>query len=161
METATRRRHDGDMSNAPTATTASGIATDGAHPDVDEPRLRLVLTANATTSGLGGLAALLLGEPTAALLGTDEVLWVRLLGAGLVAFAAFVARTARAPRPRLIRDVPSISAGDAAWVFGTIVTVTLGWYSTSGVVVMGLVGTMVATFGTMQAILVRRLRSDD
>jgi uncharacterized membrane protein YbjE (DUF340 family) len=57
--------------------------------------------------------------------------------------------------------VPSISAGDAAWVFGTIVTVTLGWYSTSGVVVMGLVGTMVATFGTMQAILVRRLRSDD
>ncbi|MFW2335328.1 hypothetical protein [Ilumatobacter sp.] len=141
-------------------TSTDESTTDGISDATGESRLRLVLNTNATTSGLGGLAALLLGGPVDDLLGTGDVPWVRLVGAGLVLFAAFVAWTARASRARLIRDTPAISVGDAAWVIGTVATIALGWYTTSGVVVMGLVGVMVATFGTMQALLMRQLRSD-
>lgn len=156
MEVQTLSLHPGVMLTTPTHTST----TDGYDDATADSRLRLVLNANATTSGLGGLAAVVLGGPVDELLGTGSVGWVRLVGAGLVMFAAFVAWTARAPRARLIRDTPSISAGDAAWVLGTVVTAALGWYSTTGVVAMGLVAAMVATFGIMQALLVRRLRSD-
>ena len=148
------------MSTTPIDATAPLPTPTDARFAIDESRLRLVLAANATSSGLGGLAALLVGGPVADLLGTDQVVWVRLVGAGLVVFAAFVAWTARAPRASLVRETPAISAGDAGWVLGTIVTVGLGWYSAPGAVVMGLVGAMVGTFGTLQAVLVRRLRSD-
>lgn len=140
-----------------TTTPATGIAAG----TPTESRLRLVLTTNAVTSGLGGLAALALGGPVDSVLGTDAVGWVRVVGAGLVAFAAFVAFVSRSRRARLVREVPIISAGDLAWVAGTMVTIALGWYSASGNVVMGAVAAMVGAFGLTQAVLVRRLRSDD
>lgn len=154
----THPRHDGDMH---TTTDNELIDTAPAQRSGAESRLRTVLAANATTSGTGGLAAAVLAGQVDELLGTGHVPWVRLVGAGLVAFAAFVAWTASAPRARMIRDTPAISIGDAAWVFGTAVTVALGWYSAIGAVVMGLVAAMVATFGVLQLRLTRRLRSDD
>lgn len=151
MELAPSDHHDDCML---TATSSTPL-------DTSEPRLRLVLTTNATTSGLGGFAALALGGPVDTVLGTDSAGWVRIVGAGLVVFAAFVAWVARSDRPRLIRETPAISAGDIAWVVGTIATIGLGWYSLRGAVVMGLVGATVGSFGLAQALLVRRLRSDD
>ena len=143
-----------------TAGTTTGTTTAGATDPATESRLRFVLATNATTSGLGGVAAVALGGPVDSLLGTGAVGVVRLVGAGLVLFAAFLAFVARSPRSRLVREVPMISAGDLAWVAGTAVTIALGWYSRTGTAVMGAVAAMVGAFGVTQAVLVRRLRSD-
>lgn len=155
MDLMPSQAHDDDMLTNPLPDTNLIAA------DPTESRLRRVLTTNATTSGLGGLAAVVAGGPVGSLLGTDSTTWVRLVGAGLVAFAVFVALVARAPVSRLAREVPAISAGDMAWVVGTAVTIALGWYSTRGAVVMGLVGAMVGTFGVAQLVLARHLQSDD
>lgn len=128
-------------------------------PDTDETDLRRILLTNASTSGAGGAAALLFGGPVDALLGTDNSPWVRVVGAGLVAFALFVALTARATTSRLVAETPWISVGDLAWVGGTVLTIGLGWYSAAGAVVMAIVGAMVGSFGVAQATLVRRVRS--
>jgi hypothetical protein len=157
MAVVTRDRHDDAMHTTNSAHDVSGST---GH-DRAESHLRRVLLLNASTSGLGGLAALVAGRQVAELLGTGHVPWVRLVGAGLLGFAAFVLSTALASRARLRRDTPSISAGDAIWVLGTIATVALGWYSTVGAAVMGLVAAMVATFGTLQLRFVRRMPSDD
>ena len=133
-------------------------------PDTDETNLRRALLTNASTSGAGGAAALLFGGPVDALLGTGSTPWVRVVGAVLVAFALFVALTAKATTSWLLAVTPWISGGDLMWVAGTIVTIGLGWYSAAGAVVMALVGAMVGAFGIAQATLARRMcahRSDD
>lgn len=122
-----------------------------------ESRLRIVLRTNATTSGLGGLIAAVAPGPLDEVLGTGQEGWVRLVGVGLVAFAALVVVTSRLDREQLVKAVPGISLGDGSWVVGTIIAIALGWFSTSGVVVMGLVGVMVGVFGFEQALMVRSL----
>ena len=63
MEALTPRRHDGHMTTTPIGTTTPPPTSTQDHSAIDEARLRLVLGANATSSGLGGLAALLAGGP--------------------------------------------------------------------------------------------------
>ncbi len=123
----------------------------------DERRLRLVLRSNALTSGLGGLIALAAPGWLDELLGTGRPGWIRLVGAGLVAFAGFVALTSRASTLRLARVAPLISLADAAWVAGSVLTIAAGWYSTSGAVLMASVGVMVGAFSIAQAILSKRV----
>jgi hypothetical protein len=147
-----------DPTDDPTARTARTTGDPTAR--TAEPRLRTVLLTNATTSGAGGLAALIAGGPVDSLLGTDATGWVRVAGAGLVVFAVFVALVARASTATLRRETPVISLGDAAWVVGSAVTIALGWYSTGGAVVMAAVGAMVGGFGITQVVLARRLSSD-
>ena len=122
-----------------------------------ESMLRLVLRTNATTSGLGGLAALVAGGPADELLGTGQIGLVRLVGAGLVLFALGVVVVSRLDREGLTRHVPGISLGDGSWVVGTVVAIALGWFSTGGALIMAAVAVMVGVFGIEQAVLVRRL----
>lgn len=126
-------------------------------PTKDETKLRQVLVANATTSGLGGITAVLFAHMVADLIGTDRTGWVRVIGAGLVAFAAFVVVTARSSTDHLRRVTPLISVGDLAWVVGTVTTTALGWYSTLGGFVMAIVAAMVGSFGIAQLAFVRRV----
>jgi len=147
--------HDRNMLTTRTTNTNTSRAT------AAETTLRRVLTVNATTSGLGGLAALVFGGAVGDLLGVDRIGWVRIVGVGLVAFAAFVLFVARSSAEILRAETPTISVGDAAWVGGTVVTIALGWYSTTGAVVMVVVGLVVGALGATQMTLVRRLRSDD
>jgi hypothetical protein len=88
-------------------------------------------------------------------------MWVRIVGAGLVLFAALVLWTARSTTRRVVIGAPVISVGDVSWVVGTIVTIVLGWYSTVGAIVMAVVGVAVGSFGVAQAVLAGRIRSDD
>jgi hypothetical protein len=120
--------------------------------------LRSVLATNATTSFLGGLVALVAGPwLDEVLLGTGHPGWVRLVGGGLVLFAAGVAAVARSSTDTLPRAAQAVSVADAAWVAFTLVTIVAGWYSTSGAVAMAVVAVMVAVFGVEQAVLGRRL----
>lgn len=122
-----------------------------------EARLRGVLRLNAGTSMLGGAAALAAGPAVAELLGTDAVGWVRVVGAGLMGFAAFVVWGAAGPADRLHREVPVISIGDLLWVLGSGITITLGWYSRSGAAVIAAVAVAVGTFAVTQATWWRRI----
>ena len=119
--------------------------------------LRIVLRSNATTSGLGGIVAAAAPGPIDDILGTGQQGWVRLVGIGLVLFAASVVATSRLDVGQMRRLVPGISAGDGSWVVGSVVAIALGWFSTGGAVVIGLVALMVGAFGVAQALLVQQL----
>ena len=79
-------------------------------------RLRLVLAANAAASGLAGLTAVVASGRLDDWLDTGHSGWVRVVGAGLVAFALAVIVLSRSNVERLRRWVPAVSAADGAWV---------------------------------------------
>lgn len=120
-------------------------------------RLRNTLRLNAVTSLLGGVAAMALGGPVNTLLGTDSAPWARLVGFGLVVFAVDVVYVSGASIRLLKRYTPLISAADALWVVASVTTVALGWFSTTGSIVIGIVAGAVGAFSVRQIILVQRL----
>jgi hypothetical protein len=118
-------------------------------------KLRFVLTANATTSGLAGLTALVAGERVDKWLGTAHTGWVRLIGAGLVAFALAVIALSRSNEQDLRRWVPAVSVADGSWVAASVATIIAGWYSSSGAAIIGIIAAIVGTFAITQMRLLR------
>jgi hypothetical protein len=118
-------------------------------------QLRIVLTANAITSGLAGLGAVVAGESIADWLDSAHAGWVRVVGAGLVVFAFAVVALSRSNEQHLRRWVPAVSAADAAWVAASVATIVAGWYSTRGAITIGVMAAVVAAFALAQMQLVR------
>ncbi len=115
-----------------------------------ESTLRKTLLINTELSAATGTAGLAFGGPVADMLGVDQVWLIRLLGAGLLAFAAAVFLVARSSRPTLARWSLEISLADIGWVLGTVAVIALGWLSTTGAIVMAIVGAAVGVLGTLQ-----------
>jgi len=115
-----------------------------------EAKLRSVLVTNTALSVTTGLTGLLLGGPVADALGVDQVWLIRLLGAGLLGFAGVVFLVARSAQPVLQRWSRDISQADLGWVAGTIVAIALGWFSTSGALIMSTVALAVLVLGLAQ-----------
>ena len=113
-------------------------------------RLRLVLRANAASSIIGGAVALIAASWVSRELGIDHVVLTRLLGAGLLGFAALGLAVARADEPQLVRDSLLVSLADAGWVLGTIVVLFTGVLTSTGNVVAAVVALAVADFGVTQ-----------
>ncbi len=113
-------------------------------------RLRNVLRLNATTSLLGGLVCVMAGGWVSTVLGTGHGGIVRVLGLGLIVFATDVAMIAGARTSRLLRWAPMVSVADGVWVVASGLTLAAGWYSTAGMIVVGIVAAMVASFGIAQ-----------
>lgn len=113
-------------------------------------RLRKVLLLNTEFSLLTGTAGLAAGGPIADFLDVDQVWLVRLLGAGLLAFAVAVFAISRARIPTLIALSIEVSIGDLAWVAGTAVVIALGWLSTGGAIAMGVIALIVLELGIFQ-----------
>jgi hypothetical protein len=113
-------------------------------------RLRNTLRLNATTSLLGGVVAVAMPGPLDGVLGTGHSGWVRLVGAGLVVFAAELFLLAGARLGRLLRWTPAVIAADLAWVAGTATTIGIRWYRDEGVVVITAVAVMVGVFAVAQ-----------
>ncbi len=118
-------------------------------------KLRFVLTANATTSGLAGLTALVAGARVDEWLDTANSGWVRVVGAGLVAFALAVIALSHSNEQNLRRWVPAVSMADGGWVAASIATIIAGWYSSSGAVIIGIIAAIVGTFAITQIRLLR------
>lgn len=139
--------------------TASGSVVDGLTPiRSSAQQLRNTLRLNALTSALGGLVCVVAGGWTSTMLGTGHAVLVRLVGCGLVLFAVGVAAVAGARVSRLSRWSPVVTVADAVWVGATAVTMVDVWYSTFGIIVVGLVAVMVAGFGFAQFRAWRQLR---
>jgi len=116
----------------------------------DAARLRIVLRANAATSIIGGLIALVAGSWVSRELGVDHIVLTRLLGAGLVIFALQVLIISRANERRLLTESLLVSVADAGWVAGSVVVMFSGVLSSTGNVVIGLIALAVADFGATQ-----------
>ena len=121
--------------------------------------LRRALLANAAFSGLTGLATLLAAPPLAVWLGLEDGAGtLRVLGAGLLLFAATLVQLARADRPNPRRAVAA-SAADTLWVVGSIalLLVAPGLLSSAGRWTVALIAVIVAVFAAAQATGVRRM----
>jgi hypothetical protein len=122
-------------------------------------RLRNTLRLNALTSALGGLVCVVAGGWTATTLGTGHISLVRLVGLGLILFAADVAAVAGSRTSRLKRWARVVCIADALWIIATIATVAASWYSTAGAVIVSAVALMVGAFGLAQFLALQHLRS--
>lgn len=110
--------------------------------------LERALTANAGFSAATGLIAIALAGGLDASLGPPA--WsLRVLGVGLLVFAAFVAREARAPGRTGSRQ---IIAADLAWVVAAVVILASApdWTTDTGLVVLGAVSALVALLAAAQ-----------
>ena len=115
-----------------------------------ESTLRKVLLANTEFSILTGLAALIFGGPIADFLDVDQVWLIRLIGGGLLGFAAAVYTISRSSRPTLARWSREVSQADFGWVVGTIAVIALGWLSTNGAILMAGIALAVLALGLAQ-----------
>lgn len=139
-----------------TTTTASTLPTTTVRAEQPARRLRLVLAANAATSALAGVAALVGASAWADTLGIDSTGIIRLVGAGLVLFAVDVALAARSTHG-LCRNALVISMLDLAWVLATAIVLATGDLTTTGTVVALVMGVGVLDFALLQLWLRRRL----
>ena len=83
-------------------------------------------------------------------LGTGYPGWVRLVGIGVVVFGIDVALLSARPSDQLRRWTPVVIGADIAWVAASVVTILLGWYSTSGVIAVVAMAGAVDTFAVLQ-----------
>jgi hypothetical protein len=114
----------------------------------DNTILKRALAANAVFSATTGLGALTLAAGPAESLGPPA--WaLRTLGAGLLAFAAVVARRARRPDSAGTRQ---IIAADVAWVVtaAILIAVAPSWLTDDGRTVLGAVTLVVAVIAAEQ-----------
>lgn len=122
-------------------------------------RLRVVLRLNAVNSAVCGLALLVGAEGFADWLGSGHPGWIRLVGAGLLPFAALLVWTAAGDVDRLRSETPAIVAGDLGWVIASVVALVLGWFSGAGVALVVAMALIVDTFAVLQWHSWRRLGS--
>lgn len=156
--------HDGTMTDTTTDTTTRHSSAPGptaraiGHRN-GERKLRIVLRLNAANSFVFG--ALLAARPARVdeLLDTGYPGWVRLVGLGLLPFAAVCAWLSTASLPTLRRITPQIVAGDVAWVVASVVTVLAGWYSGGGIIAVLAMAAIVDVFALLQWNAWRRLRT--
>lgn len=120
--------------------------------------LRNTLRLNALLSASTGLLALAAGPWLADTLGTDHVGIVRLLGAGLVLFAAALAITGASKASTMHRWALGFSVADLAWTTASLLAIALGWFVAAGNVAVALASAAVCALGVRQLVLWRRLR---
>lgn len=164
-----------DQSNghetADLAAKAVNLAAPGASERVDEPNvladlgvgshfraiaavtaLRNAVRLNALFSVVSGSICFVFAGWVGGQLGIGDswTIIVRLVGFGLLAFAALLVVIAAAIPRRLISASLPVVAGDASWVAATVVLIAMGSFSTRGAVVTGVVGVVVLGFAVLQ-----------
>ena len=120
-------------------------------------KLRNALRLNAEFSTITGAAALVAAAPIADLLGRDEVWLVRLVGGGLLGFAALAFFYSGTRTSMLYRQARDVTAADAAGVVATLVGISLGWFSTGGAITMAALAAIVSGLAARQWQTRRRL----
>jgi hypothetical protein len=124
-----------------------------------EGKLRTVLRLNAANCIVSGTALAVFAGPIDDLLDTGRPGWIRLVGLGLLPFAAYCWWVAAGHPKRLENQTPLVIAGDIGWVGGSVVTVLLGWYSVGGIVAVLAMAVVVDVFALLQFSGWRKLRS--
>jgi hypothetical protein len=129
------------------------------HPSV-RPSLRTALSLNAAFSLSTGTAALVLGEPIDEFLDFGLPWLVRLIGGGLIAFAAFLLVLTRLDDvDSMATEALAVSVADLGWVLATMVLIALGVFSPWGSALMSAVAVVVLLLAVAQLRARAALRS--
>jgi len=125
---------------------------------VSVPQLNRVLTANAVFSLCSGLILLAAAEPLAALLGAGAPLLYRIVGAGLLLFAADIVWHVR--KGLSFAKGLYFVLGDFLWVAASayLLFARPHVFSAEGRLIMGLVALIVLGFGACQDVYLFRAR---
>jgi hypothetical protein len=119
--------------------------------------LRLALRGNAAFSTACASICLVAAAPLAGALGVPNAVVLVGLGGQLLVFAAFLVWLSMRPKIH-----PGIALGvilaDIAWVVGTVPIVLAGLLTTTGVWTALAVADLVALFGVLQWVGLRRMR---
>ncbi|MGI9616031.1 MAG: hypothetical protein ACR2QO_24170 [Acidimicrobiales bacterium] len=121
--------------------------------------LRLVLRANAFTSGLAGAVGLIGASYWSERLGIDNVAVTAIVSIGLLIFAADVVWASRASDDRLPNQALLVSIADIMWVVASAIVVGLGILTTFGTVAAIVIAVGVADFAALQLWFRSRLSS--
>lgn len=119
--------------------------------------LNRVLTVNAMVSGLTGLVLFFAAHTVDDLIGSGAPMAVRVIGGGLVLFAAGLFAVGRLQGPRLRSGTALIFAMDVAWVVASLVAVAARWFNGVGNVVVLAVAVVVGAFAVGELVGMRRL----
>lgn len=115
-----------------------------------------MLRTNAVFSLVGGVVALVAFAPVDTMLGTGSRVVVAACGVGLIAFAVFVADVAASSPGSARRRAVVVSIADGMWCAGTAVLLAAVDVTGAGVVLLVAIALVVAAFGLIQVVLVRR-----
>jgi hypothetical protein len=120
--------------------------------------LRRSLQLDGVASGLTGLLLLVAAGPISTLIGVSAPVVARIVGAGLVAFAAALvwnARRATVARGEVVLTV----ALNVAWVVGSAVLIALGPLTLLGDLAVAAVAAAVFGFTVLEVVGLRRLQA--
>lgn len=122
-------------------------------------QLNRTLLANAGFSLCSGLIMLLAAQPLASLMGNHDPLVYRIIGGGLLLFAADIFFTVR--KGVSFTKGLYFVLGDFAWVAGSafLLLARAEWFSETGRWVVGIVAMIVLTFGALQDVFLFKARS--
>lgn len=84
------------------------------------------------------------------ILDTGHPGWIRIVGLGLLPFAAAVAWLSTSSHDALRRQTPGIIAGDVGWVLASLVTIALGWYAADGTMLVAAIATVIELWAVAQ-----------
>jgi hypothetical protein len=120
--------------------------------------LRRSLQLDGVASGLCGLVLLLGAPPISGLFGLPTAGIPRVVGAGLIVFAAALLWSAS--RPRVSRgEVLLTVALNAAWVMGSLIVLVDGPLTLIGNITVAVIAAAVLVFAVLEALGLRRLRA--
>jgi hypothetical protein len=120
--------------------------------------LRRSLQLDGVASGLTGLLLLVAAGPISTLIGVSAPVVARIVGAGLVAFAAALVWNAR--RATIARgEVVLTVALNVAWVVGSAVLIVLGPLTLLGNLAVAAVAAAVLGFTVLEVVGLRRVRA--
>jgi hypothetical protein len=120
--------------------------------------LRRSLQLDGVASGLTGLLLLVAAGPISTLIGVSAPVVARIVGAGLVAFAAALvwnARRATVARGEVVLTV----ALNVTWVVGSAVLIVLGPLTLLGNLAVAAVAAAVLGFTVLEVVGLRRLQA--
>lgn len=120
-------------------------------------KLRNLLRMNSEFSLVTGLVGVVAASPIADFLDIDQTWLVRLVAAGLLYFSLDLFVVAGSKTKTLRLRSLDMSLSDFAWVAATVVVIAMGWLSTGGSVLMGLLAVPVLELGIAQFRARRRL----
>ena len=119
--------------------------------------LRHSLRLDGIASGLTGALLLFGAGPVSALIGLSTPSVARMIGAGLVLYAAALLWNAGRARVSRVETVAAVVL-NAGWVLGSIALIELGVLTTLGNVAVAAVALAVLGFAVLEIVGLRRLR---
>lgn len=113
-------------------------------------RLRTVLALNAATTAVAGIVCAVAAEPVAGLLSTEHAGVVRVVGVGLVLFAADLLVLRAAHPRRLVVGSKVAAVADAGWSAGTVIVALAGLLDPLGVALVLATGLVTGALAVLE-----------